>query len=194
MDAKTAKGNKMSDYQEILDVVQEAQSKSKFRLADVIKGVGYPEDIVDVYLDAESAYELTKVSDRLDEAVTVEEISALEERADELSEKIKKSKLSFYMRGIDQKQVEAIEEQAKIANPENWGEEYICALVASNVYKVVDADGEEDNSVFTSADAAEWRGSLPAESWATISSTMQKLTLASGYFKGLTDAGFLQKS
>ncbi len=184
---------------DVLSLVEEAQSKGKFKLENVIKNVGYPEDSVDVYLDSESAYNLSKLNNELISTVDPEKLSILEPKVEELKTKILQSKLTFKMRGIDQKQIELLETQCKEANKDSkeeelWMVDYMCALVASNVISVEDFEGNVDNSVFTLEDAKTWRETMPAEAWSAIMTTMQKLTLAVGYFKGLTDAGFLQKS
>lgn len=184
---------------EVLEMVEKAQSKGRFKLEDVIKGVGYPEDIVDVYLDSESAYKLSKLNDKIIFATEEEELKELDAQAEELKAKILKSRIRFFMRGIDQKQIEALEASVQEAHKDDidedmWLIDYMCALIAANVYKVEDAEGNIDDSLFTIEDAREWRGSLPSEGWTSLQSSMQKLSLATGYFKGLTDAGFLPKS
>lgn len=185
------------DTNEVLSLVQDAQSPAKFNLADVIKGRGFPEDKVEIYVDVESAYALSKLNDELIHIENPEDSAPLEAKAKELSDKILKSKLVFHMRGIDQKQIELIEKQVKADNAgeeEEWILDYFAALVAANIVKVEDADGNIDERPFTTKEVVELRWALPSESWEKLIGTMQKLTLASGYFRGLTDAGFLQKS
>ena len=191
--------NKMEQLQEVVNLVEKAQAKGKFKLEEVIKGHGYPEDIVEVYLNSDAAYKLSKVSDALASTAEPKLIAELEAEAEELKAAILKSKLVFHMRGIDQAQIELLEKQAKELNKDNededyWVIDYFCALIASNVIKVEDADGNVDDSIFKIEDARNWRGTLPADAWAALTEAMQKLTLATGYFKGLTDAGFLPKS
>lgn len=183
----------------VIEMVNEAQSRGKFKLADVIKGVGHPEDVVDIYLDSESAYKINKLNEQLISTADVVEIARIEEEIKPLADSVMKSRVRFHMRGVDQKFIEKLEAKSKADNADNededyWLVDYMCSLVASNVYKVEDADGNIDESVFTIDDAKEWRGSLPAEGWGALQASMQKLTLATGYFKGLTDAGFLPKS
>lgn len=187
------------DVAEILELVEKAQSKGTFKLENVIKNVGYPEDSVEVYLDSESAYKLAKLNDELISTLDPDKLSLIEAEVEELKEKILKSKLTFKMRGIDQKQIELLEKQSKekhkdAPDEEAWMVDYMCALVASNVISVEDYEGNVDTSVFKAEDAMVWRETMPAEAWSALMMTMQKLTLAVGYFKGLTDAGFLPKS
>lgn len=184
---------------EALKIVADAQSKGKFRLEDVIKGKGNPEDIVDVYTDSSAAYELSKISDLIDSTLDEKEEEELKAEAEPLKEKVLKSRLRFFMRGIDQGLVEAIEKQARERtkdeeDADRWVIYYFCGLIAANVYKVEDIDGNVDDRVFSMDDAIKWRESFPTEAWNVLIEAMQKLTLATGYFRGLTDAGFLQKS
>lgn len=187
----------MSETNEVVSLVEAAQSKSKFNLAEVIKGRGYPEDSVTVYLDVASAYELSKLNDQLINTVDGSDTSEIEAQIKELEKKILDSRLVFHMRGIDQKQVEAIEANTRKdleEENEEWVIDYMCALVAANIVSVEGATGEKEERLFTLEDVTELRGVLSGEAWDSLIATMQKLTLATGYFKGLTDAGFLQKS
>jgi hypothetical protein len=185
------------EINEVLELVKDAQGKGKFNLADVIKGRGFPEDTIEVYVDVASAYELTKLNERLILVTDDEESIVLEKEAKALSDKILASKLTFHMRGVSQGLAEAIENKSKVNKSKDEDAfilEYFARLIASNIVKIVDAEGNEDERVFELADIEELRAGLPIEAWEQLVSTTQKLTLASGYFKGLTDAGFLQKS
>jgi hypothetical protein len=185
------------EIQEVLDLVGDAQKQGKFNLGEFVKGRGYPQDSVEIYVDVESAYELSKLNEKLIKVTETEESEKLEAEAKVLSDKILASKLTFKMRGIDQKQVEKIEEDSKKKfdeNDNNWIIDYMCQLVAANIVSVTDASGKVDERIFTGEDVEDLRSYLSSEAWEKIVSTMQKLTLATGYFKGLTDAGFLQKS
>lgn len=182
---------------EVLDLVKEAQSPNKFNLSEVIKGRGYPEDKVEVYLDVESAYKLDKLNDKLILLTTEEETAPVEAEAKELADKILESKLTFHMRGIPQSVVEAIERKSKVNKSGQDDEvvmEYFSRIIAASIIKVEDAQGNIDDHQFTHEEVSELRGSFPSESWTALLSAVQKLTLASGYFQGLTDAGFLPKS
>jgi hypothetical protein len=190
----------MSDN--IIDLATEAQKKGKFSLADAIKGRAFPESSVDVYIDAASAYEFAEVkaaADKMD--VDSAEHEAALVRMEELSDTIKESRLTFHMRGVGQGSVEEITRQAEELHPQvegkddpAWIKYYLSALIASNVTRVTDQDGNEDDSEFTVADVMQLRDIMPIDSWEVLIDTMQKLTLASSYFDAVTDAGFLPKS
>jgi hypothetical protein len=185
------------EIQEVLDLVESAQKPGNFNLGEFVKGRGYPQDSVEIYVDVESAYELSKLNEKLIKVTETEESEKLEAEAKVLSDKILASKLTFKMRGIDQRQVEKIEQDSKAKfkeNDDNWIIDYMCELVAANIISVTDASGKIDERIFTGEDVEELRSYLSSEAWEKIVATMQKLTLATGYFKGLSDAGFLQKS
>lgn len=185
------------DIAEVVNLVEKAQAKGTFSLANAIKGVGYPSDSVDIYLDIESAYELSKLNQQLLQETDPAISEPLEDKAKELADKVLASKITFNMRGIDQRQVELIQNQTKDEDGQHSDEswiKYMCALVAANIVSVTDAEGNEDSHKFTTEEVLELRSSMPSESWGEVIGTMQKLTLATGYFRGLTDAGFLQKS
>lgn len=189
----------MSDN--IVELVQEAQKRGKFNLADAIKGRAFPQKAVDIYIDAASALEF----EELQEAIkTLEpgtpEYDAMYANMEAVAERIKESKLTFHLRGVGQGTVEKITKEADEKYPDagiensDWLTYYLCGLVASNIVKVVDFEGNEDESTFTVDDIIELRSVVPVDSWAILIDTMQKLTLASSYFDAVTDAGFLPKS
>jgi hypothetical protein len=190
----------MSDN--IIDLAEEAKKKGKFSLADAIKGRAYPEKSVEVYIDGGSAFELADVTDRL-KATDPDspEYEKLNKEAEELSKKIVDSKLTFHMRGVGQGVVERITKEANDKfgtdgglNEAEWVKYYLCALIAENIIKVSDAEGDEDDSKFTVEDIMDLRDAIPVDSWEILIDTMQKLTLASSYFDAATDSGFLPKS
>jgi hypothetical protein len=193
----------MSDN--VIDMVNEAQKRGKFNLADAIKGRAFPEKSVDVYLDANAAMQLEEINNELNDLLKLgknAEYDKLELVAQELAKQIKDSKLTFHMRGVGQAEVEAAVKQADELYPTNedgednpdWVKHYLCHLIAANIVKVTDSDGNEDTTKFTVEEMLELRGAIPIDSWGVLVETMQKLTLATSYFSAATDAGFLPKS
>jgi len=188
---------------ETLELVKEAQKQGVFNLSDVIKGRGYPHKSVTIYVDAEAAFELIKLETQLT-GTPVEDprYDELKAEIDSCAKKVTDSKLVFHMRGVSQTVVEEAEAAASEAFPDQpeeersdaWFRYYMAYLIASNIEKVENANGDIDERKFTVADVVEIRNLVPVDSWAILVSTMQQLTLASGYFRGLTDAGFLPKS
>jgi len=190
---------------ETLELVKEAQSQGTFNLSEVIKGRGYPQKDVTIYTDVDSAFkliELEKKMSAITDLKSAEDFKALEAEANALAEKVQASRLIFSMRGVSQGVVEAVEAKASELYPDNedgeretdWYKYYMSSLIAHNIVRVTDANGNVDERVFTYEDLEGVRAMIPADSWSILVTTMQQLTLAGGFFKGLTDAGFLPKS
>lgn len=185
---------------ETLELVKEAQKQGTFNLAAVIKGRGYPSKDVTIYTDVDSAFKLIAIEEKLKSLS--EPDADLEAEANGLAQLVQDSKLTFHMRGVSQGVVEEVTNSANSLYPEDetgqraddWYKYYTVRLVAENVLKVTDANDNVDEHVFTYEEMLEIRNNIPVDSWQIIVSTMQQLTLAGGYFKGLTDAGFLPKS
>jgi hypothetical protein len=187
------------NIQEVIDLVKDTQKKGKFNLDEFLSGAGYPEDEVTIYIDSEHAYELTKINEALLTVLDPDEAAPLEARAKELADLIVQSRVVFRMRGLSQAKVEEIQEQVskyveETQEPELENAMVIYSLLAESIVSVENAEGDVDETPFTSQRIKAIEGRIPAESWEKLVSTMHKMTLASGYFKGLTDAGFLPKS
>ena len=195
--------DEQSTVDEVVSLVEEAQKRGKFNLAEVVKGRGYPEKTIEVYTDAKVAYDIHELNEklqRLSNSGFDEEYIELEKEMKTLGSTLMKSKLTFFMRGISQEGIDALTNDAGRKFPDKdestleWHKYYVCALVAANIYKVEDSEGNIDERQFTVEDCMELYENLPAEAWGTLVRTMEQLTLATGIFKGITDAGFLPKS
>jgi hypothetical protein len=191
-----------------LDLVEKAQKKGTFDIAKFAKGIAYPEDTVTAYVDIESAYKLNVLNEEMSKIKLADpaEYEKLEAQAKELSDKILASKVVFHMRGVNQEVIESITEKAdkkypkkldalgQVIENEDWLKEWTCGLIASNIVKIENADGDTDDKHYETEDVLELRKHLPREVFDLLVAKMQQLTLAGAYFKGLTDAGFLPKS
>ena len=184
---------------EILELVEEAHKRGKFNLVDAIKDRAYPEKSVVVYTDVVSARELYELNEKLELSAIAKDgkaYSELEKKANELAEKVSDSKLTFLMRGLPQDKVDAIGDSVESKSPTDlsWSRDYILSLVSASIVKVENSAGEVDEREFSVADATDLYSLLPQESWMMLVEAVEQLTLATGIFKGITDAGFLQKS
>lgn len=187
---------------ETLAIVKEAQAKGVFNLSEVIKGRGFPTKDVTIYLDAEAAFNLAQIDEEMNDFLDADYRAELDTRAQDLAKKIRESALTFTMRGVSQKIVDKVMADANEKHPRDdangnnpeWVKFYVSSLVAQNIIRVTDANGNVDEKIFTVEDMYELREQLTRDAWDVLADTMQKLTLASGYFEQLTDAGFLPKS
>lgn len=191
--------------EEVLKLVEKAQAKGVFDITEFARGRAYPEDSVTAYLDVQAAYELNKLNEDMRFADQVS-LAKMEKQANELASKVMKSKVIFHMRGVNQAQIEKISAACdekypattdvlgQKSNSPEWLREWTASLIASNLVRIENADGEIDEREFTPEDVVQLRHHLPKEVWDLLVEKMQQLTLAGAYFKGLTDAGFLPKS
>jgi hypothetical protein len=190
-----------NEFEEVVSLVNEAQKQNVFNLADAIKGRSAPEKVITVYTDVQTALELQELNGKMNDfnyIMDEAKFADLEKQAKDLTEKISSSKLIFHMRGINQDDTEKVTsgiggDRATDATID-FARDYTCALVAANIVKVENASGEVDERKFTLEDGRELYNNLPVEAWLTLVNTMEQLTLATGIFKGITDAGFLPKS
>lgn len=198
--------NENINPEEVLQLVEKAQAKGTFNITEFAKGRAYPEDSVTAFLDVQAAYALQKLNEKMREVTTPEELEPLEKAAEELAKKVVDSKVIFYMRGVNQATIEKATFDCEKKYPAKtnalgqiepnieWVNEWTAMLVASNLVKTENSAGEIDEREFSAQDVVELRHHLPKEVWEMLVEKMQKLTLATAYFEGLTDAGFLQKS
>lgn len=193
-----------SVIEETMELVEEAQSKKVFNLADAIKGRAYPKKDVKIYLDDEAAMRLVEIQDELDYMPEADVADKLNAEAAVLKAQIEKTALTLTLRGVSQDIIETVLTQTNIryglkkgedgTETPGWMKDYITALVGANIESVTNADGETDSDVFNFDKTDDLRRNIPASEWGKLVEAMEKLTLAGGYFNQLTDAGFLQKS
>jgi hypothetical protein len=193
-----------SVIEETMELVEEAQSKKVFNLADAIKGRAYPKKDVKIYLDDEAAMRLVEIQDELDYMPEADVADKLNAEAAVLKAQIEKTALTLTLRGVSQDIIETVLTQTNIryglkkgedgTEVAGWMKDYITALVGANIESVTNADGETDSDVFNFDKTDDLRRNIPASEWGKLVEAMEKLTLAGGYFNQLTDAGFLQKS
>lgn len=188
---------------EALELAEQAQSKKVFNLADAIKGRSLPQKTVTIFLDEDSAMSLVDINNLMNQTTDTDALAELESKAAVLKAKINESALTVAMRGVNQKTIEEVSDlcndKHKVKDGEgpssiDWMIDYIVTLVAKNIISITTGDGEVDEGPFDFDKINEIRGFIPTAEWNKLVETMQRLTLAGGYFEQLTDAGFLQKS
>jgi hypothetical protein len=190
--------------EETMELVEQAQSKKVFNLADAIKGRAYPKKDVIIYLDDEAAMRLVEVQNELDYMPDGDVAKKLNAESEELKKQINETALTFTLRGVNQDVIETVLTQTNIryglkkgedgTETPGWMKDYITALVGANIESVTNAAGEIDADLFNFDKTDDLRRNIPATEWGKLVETMEKLTLAGGYFNQLTDAGFLPKS
>ena len=71
-----------------------------FSLFDVLSGQAYPKDVVELYFDEVSAFELDRALRTIERADSSEDLTEQVKRMNDLREKVAKSKYTFYLTGI----------------------------------------------------------------------------------------------
>jgi hypothetical protein len=210
---------------------EELKAPGKFDLSSALKGATYPTEAVSIFIDGETAHELNINYDRIAELAQEglqykagnnggmadgpekepidAEIAELEAENLEHLEKLRKSILTFQLRGVAPKQWKLIikkwqremkknfdlpEEQAEA---EEWANAKIDAeLVAKATIKITDADGDEDAGAVSLDTAEELQDTLLQSEWAKLLGAANNLTFANGLFAQAiaADADFLSKS
>ena len=165
-----------------------------FDIFEVAQGRSYPQDVVDVYLDLDAAFQAAKVEKQIAVEPDTEVVTTLEVERKALLEKVKASRLTFHLKGLSQKAVRAIEVQAdskfgtdelnKEGKPFNekilWRN---YAWLASHIAAVYNAKDERDERVWTSEDVLNLVELIPEESSNKLMKAMQDLTFRALYFE-----------
>lgn len=124
----------------------------------------------------------------------------------ELRDRIKESAVTIHLEGFEPGEMEDIRDELnrkfpaiKVGeeyqpNPE-WEKNYSAAVIARAIVWTQRADEDEPNPTkITPATVLNWRRTLPEESYVALTKAASEVTLATGIFKSLEDAGFLARS
>lgn len=150
----------MSDEQEILESVQNAKSPGSFNIIDVLQGRGYPESVVDIYMDESSIYQLSIINEKLEELDKSigkkqeterqkSEREELFEQKEYLNNKLMESKLSVYLMGISEGRREELYRQALKKYPMEYEvQNNISSLISGDSQKI-EKDSPDRDALFT---------------------------------------------
>jgi hypothetical protein len=179
---------------ETIDAITEAQAPGAFDVLSFIEGTAYPNEKVTVYTDALSATELLKANqDRLkmDESPDTQDYTEINARIEELSEKVKKSVLTFELRGLPPGLVEELynvpegeTDSEKIRSSEN-------KLIANTIVAVTNVEGARDARVWDEAAVEKFRRYLKEGEFGKLVRGVVNVNFNAAVFDQATDAGFL---
>lgn len=176
------------------NMIVDAVSKGKFSVLEVAKGRGYPQDIVDVYTDHETAFKVHRLEQKIADERDGAKVNALDEERKALKEKVKESILTFHMRGIGQGLVDDLQKQANEKFQDGSETEKVTWLnnlyLAQHIISVTNADDEVDDHRWTSEEIADLKRDLPPESFEKLINLMLDLTFAAKYFDEVVSADF----
>lgn len=200
-----------------MDDINEHKAQGTFSLTAHLEGRGYPTKDVTVFTDADSAFALAQINERLEALANdrealgeatrsrkykelTAEYDALEAQADELREKVKESRLEFHLRGISPGHLNKIRKdvikqaEKDETDPDDLGVLVGNAWIAPQIISVTNAAGEKDEHVFTPDEVATIRDLLPESQWNKLDEAVSDLSFKSHYIDAAVDPGFLPKS
>lgn len=209
------------------DAVEAAKAPGVFSLDKFLIDLAYPEETVVVHTDAFAVNELLKLREERDaleaklaaalksnsgkrttrtvggedegaQADITAELEALQAKIDEWIERVDSSALTFELRGMPPRIVEAITSKHftdpkadYTGTPEEQARDY--ELIAKSVVAVTNADGAEDRTAFDPDRVKELRGALLSEEYYKIVAGVAHVNLNGALFDQATDASFLSR-
>lgn len=175
------------------NILTEAVSKGKFSVLEVAKGRGYPQDIVDIYTDHETAFKVHRLEQQIASEMDPEKVNTLDADKKALVEKVRDSVLTFHMRGISDGLVEDLQKQAVEKFPDEGTERAVYtnhSYLANHIISVTNAGGDVDDHNWTPEEMAELKRDLPPESFEKLVALMYELTFAARYFDEVVSTDF----
>lgn len=157
-----------------------------FSVLDAIKGRSYPSDSVTVYTDVESLYELARLEKQIADAPDGESANALEPQVEDLKDKIKKSALTFELRGFSFGVWDSIDKEAQAmfgndadiseGEAKSWRKH---RYIAESIIRVTNADGAVDESRWGIEDVKNLEALLPMSEFSKLEAMTSFLSMAS---------------
>lgn len=174
------------------DVIAQAQAPGAFDVLSFLEGTAYPTESVTVYTDARSATDLLKANQRrldgdINDSETDEKLTA---QIAELTEKVKKSALTFELRGLPPGLVQELynigenADEATMLDAEN-------KLIAATIVSVSNIDGVRDARVWDEQAVKAFRRYLKEGEFGKLVKGVVDVNFNAAVFDEATDAGFL---
>lgn len=176
-----------------LDAISAAQAPDTFDVLSFIESTAYPTETVTVYTDAKSATDLLALNakrkahelgpESYDPTMYDAEIEAL-------TEKVKKSILTFELRGMPPgvvRDLYTVEDDNDIAAQENAQ----AKLIASTIVSVKNADGVADSRLWDAEAVKKLQRFLKEAEFGKLVKGVIDVNFNASVFDQATDAGFL---
>lgn len=169
-----------------------------------------PDDTVDIYLDAKTAYEIDRLKQEHDawqrdpSARTITEMTEIDERLEELQERVKASAVTVHLRALGGPERQVLQERVRkdYPLPKNATEDEresidaqryeatLNAWVGAAIVKIVRPDGATDHSKFDREAVADLRNVLHVGEWSKLVSLLNELSFNESLMDRAVDAGF----
>lgn len=200
--------------EEVSALVDEMKSEESFDLLAAVQDVAYPTGQAVIYLNGQLAQEYNDAKAELDllkaeesQGIADPEQAELQEKLDTLLAEIRKSALTFHMRGVAPAVKKAISAKARAQfkipkqadedeKNEIWLKENAWItneLIRHSIVKVVNAKGQVATKAYENADIQKLADTLIESEFSKLDALCAKLSQASYLFSESLDADFLQK-
>ena len=158
----------------------------------------YPEDTVNVYLNAAAARQAHLYESQINDSTDPEEMDRIEALRKVELQAVKDSALTFHLRGVAPGFVTALQDLARVKFPDKDGEQFsaersdwfLYSLVAEHITKVTNASGAEDDNTWDLERVKAFRGAVQDSEWKRLEEAVSGLTFASAYFDAAVTADF----
>ena len=164
---------------------------STFDLFEFVSGQSYPEELVPVYVDRKSVYEIDKLEAEIADEVDSDKANELDARIKVLNETVRETALTFHLRGIPSPVVIAVEKKidAKFGeeseDPERFMEKFN-ELIALHIQYVSRPDGSKDERSWDRESVAKLFETLPAGQAAKLLDATVELSIRARAFENYT--------
>jgi hypothetical protein len=214
----------LSDEQEIRESVDAAKAPGTFNIVEVLQNRNYPKTQTVIHLDEQAAYDASIVAEEIEEldkkigrnaptATQSKKLEGLNEKKQELVDRLKGSSYVFYLTGISEGVRESLWSDCKKKYPVQYSQTpelatgrmvkeeresperddmFTNLLWQNHIEKIVDPSGNEQSGLsFTQV--REMRNIMPLASTAKINQAIEKMRVASAVFMFEANEDFLAK-
>lgn len=208
------------NVEEVVKLAEDAKKPGTFSILNVLKERAYPKDEVNIFLDEQSAYDASRIQEKITELSksadlqVQDEIDALIAKRDELVALIENSKYVFHISGISEKaRAEAYEksvekfpvEYEESKNPfsgeivkkeiedKDRDRFFTNILWTLSIEKIVAPDGSIQSEI-SFEDVTSLREMLPLAAASIVNQSIDKLRTSTALFMISVDEDFLAKS
>lgn len=195
------------------ELARAAGQPGVFSFVERLRGRGYPQDAVAIYLNETVGYELEKLEEEIKAAKDEVAALALEVKATELRAKILPERYVFNMHGISNREYDDVKDAVEVDFPYEYDESknpftgevtrviipseardeaFTVRLWSHFIDSVEDASGAKDDSIGVEF-VVEFRALAPLNAITRVAETVNKLRMATDWIDYIEDEDFFPK-
>lgn len=175
------------------NAVQEAQAPGTFDVLSFVEGTAYPTDTVVIYQDVKSVTDLLNANNRrleMDKSEKTGDYTEIDAEIAELTEKVKASAMSFYLRGMPPGVSRTIFNATDDTTDAQY-REMENELIAKTIVRVTNAAGASDERLWDGETVAKLRDFVKEGEFRKLVTAVANVNFNAMVFDQATDAGFL---